>query len=72
MQPENTNIDVDIHKEYARQREHLEKSIASLRKKLAKDSEIHRTENVRIIQVRFLNFLYEYFYIKFLGCDHDD
>ncbi|XP_012560110.2 cilia- and flagella-associated protein 57 isoform X1 [Hydra vulgaris] len=48
--PENTNIDIDIHKEYARQREHLEKSIASLRKKLTKDSEIHRAENIRIIQ----------------------
>ena len=45
-------VDADIQKEYARQREHLERSVASLRKKLAKDSEIHRADNVRIMQVR--------------------
>ena len=45
-------MDADIQREYARQREHLERSVASLRKKLAKDSEIHRADNVRIMQVR--------------------
>jgi len=44
-------VDADIQKEYARQREHLERSVASLRKKLAKDTEIHRADNVRIMQV---------------------
>lgn len=44
-------MDADIQKEYSRQREHLERSVASLRKKLAKDSEIHRADNVRIMQV---------------------
>ena len=44
-------MDADIQKEYARQREHLERSVASLRKKLAKDTEIHRADNVRIMQV---------------------
>ena len=44
-------MDADIQREYARQREHLERSVASLRKKLAKDSEIHRADNVRIMQV---------------------
>merc|ERR1739838_787028 len=43
-------MDHDIQKEYARQREHLERSVASLRKKLSKDSEIHRADNVRIMQ----------------------
>ena len=37
--------------EYARQREHLERSVASLRKKLAKDTEIHRKDNIRVMQV---------------------
>ena len=44
-------MDADIQKEYARQREHLERSVASLRKKLVKDTEIHRADNVRIMQV---------------------
>lgn len=42
--------DAEIQNEYSRQREHLERSVASLRKKLAKDSEIHRADNVRIMQ----------------------
>ena len=37
--------------EYARQREHMERSVASLRKKLAKDTEIHRKENIRVMHV---------------------
>eukprot|EP00795_Rhopilema_esculentum_P004667 gene4667-20951_t len=48
--PEQAGIDADIQQEYARQREHLERSVASLRKKLAKDTEIHRADNVRIMQ----------------------
>ncbi|XP_066926478.1 cilia- and flagella-associated protein 57-like [Clytia hemisphaerica] len=48
--PEEASVDLDIQKEYARQREHLERSVASLRKKLAKDTEIHRADNVRIMQ----------------------
>ncbi|XP_013398082.1 cilia- and flagella-associated protein 57 [Lingula anatina] len=47
---ESASVDADIQKEYARQREHLERSVASLRKKLAKDTEIHRADNVRIMQ----------------------
>ena len=49
---ENISMDVDIQKEYARQRDHLERSVASFRKKLTKDSQIHRADNVRIMQVR--------------------
>ena len=52
LQTETASVDADIQKEYARQREHLERSVASLRKKLVKDSEIHRADNVRIMQVR--------------------
>lgn len=44
-------MDYDIQKEYARQREHLERSVTALRRKLAKDSEIHRSDNVRVMQV---------------------
>ena len=52
MQATEAGLDADIQHEYARQREHLERSVASLRKKLAKDSELHRLEVVRIMQVR--------------------
>lgn len=51
FQTETASVDADIQREYARQREHLERSVASLRKKLAKDTEIHRADNVRIMQV---------------------
>lgn len=51
FQTESASVDADIQKEYSRQREHLERSVASLRKKLAKDSGIHRADNVRIMQV---------------------
>ena len=40
-----------MHSEYARQREHLERSVASLRKKLSKDSDIHRGDTIRVMQV---------------------
>ncbi|XP_018422114.1 PREDICTED: cilia- and flagella-associated protein 57 isoform X1 [Nanorana parkeri] len=43
-------IDADIQREYARQREHLERSLSTLQKKLVKDTEIHRVDNVRIMQ----------------------
>ncbi|XP_048457939.1 cilia- and flagella-associated protein 57 isoform X3 [Rhincodon typus] len=43
-------VDSDIQKEFGRQRNHLEKSIATLQKKLLKDTEIHRADNVHIMQ----------------------
>ena len=51
MQTETAGLDADIQREFGRQREHLEKSVASLRKKLAKDSDIHKADNVRVMQV---------------------
>ena len=54
VQTETATGDAEIQNEYSRQREHLERSVASLRKKLAKDSEIHRADNVRIMQVSYL------------------
>lgn len=47
---EAASVDADIQKEFSRQKEHLERSVASLRKKLEKDSEIHKADNVRIMQ----------------------
>ncbi|KAJ1339895.1 hypothetical protein BSLG_005430 [Batrachochytrium salamandrivorans] len=43
-------IEVDIQQEYSRQREYLERTVASLRHKTAKDQAIHRSDNVRIMQ----------------------
>eukprot|EP00399_MALV-I-05_sp_L67-4_P000141 gene141-48_t len=42
--------DTDAQKEYNRQRDYLEKSVDSLKRKLAKDSEVHRVDNMRIMQ----------------------
>ncbi|XP_048844683.1 cilia- and flagella-associated protein 57 isoform X2 [Brienomyrus brachyistius] len=43
-------MDADIQKEYSRQREHMERTMASLQKKLAKESEVHHAENVKIMK----------------------
>jgi hypothetical protein len=43
-------IEFDIQHEYARQRDYLERTVASLRKKVAKDQGIHRADNVHIMQ----------------------
>merc|ERR1719440_425061 len=43
-------LDQDIQKEYQRQKEYLEKSVESLKRKLQKDSEVHRQENVSLIR----------------------
>lgn len=47
---EAVNVDQDIQKEYGRQREHLEKTVNSLTQKLNKNSEIHKSDNIRIMQ----------------------
>ena len=66
IQTETAGLDADIQREYGRQREHLEKSVASLRKKLNKDSEIHHADNVRVMQV--MSSLSVLFYLYFLIC----
>eukprot|EP00742_Colponemidia_sp_Colp-10_P003011 GILJ01003213.1.p1 GENE.GILJ01003213.1~~GILJ01003213.1.p1 ORF type:complete len:1307 (+),score=279.75 GILJ01003213.1:41-3922(+) len=43
-------MDQDTQKEYNRQRDYLERSVESLKRKLAKDSEVHRQDNMRIMQ----------------------
>ncbi|CAJ0965111.1 unnamed protein product [Ranitomeya imitator] len=50
FQAEIVGIDADIQREFARQREHLERSLSTLQKKLVKDTEIHRADNVRVMQ----------------------
>ena len=47
-------LDEDVQKEYDRQREYLERSVMSLRRKLAKDVELQRADNVRIMQENVL------------------
>ena len=49
-QVDEQQIDEDIQKEYNRQREYLERSVESLKRKLHKDMELHRTDNMRIMQ----------------------
>merc|ERR1719378_375617 len=43
-------LDQDIQREYNRQRDYLEKSVESLKHKLLKDSDVHRQDNMRILQ----------------------
>merc|ERR1719291_1477298 len=43
-------LDSDIQREYNRQREYLEKSVESFKRKLIKDSDVHRQDNTRILQ----------------------
>ena len=43
-------FDGDAQDEYARQREHLERNVTALKKKLKKESEIHKSDNVRVMQ----------------------
>ncbi|XP_072505212.1 cilia- and flagella-associated protein 57 isoform X6 [Notamacropus eugenii] len=43
-------VDTDLQQEYVRQREHLERNLATLKKKVVKENELHRSDNVRIMQ----------------------
>mmetsp|Transcript_127451 Transcript_127451/g.360642 ORF Transcript_127451/g.360642 Transcript_127451/m.360642 type:complete len:1250 (-) Transcript_127451:139-3888(-) len=43
-------LDSDIQREYNRQTDYLEKSVDSLKRKLLKDSDVHRQDNTRILQ----------------------
>lgn len=50
-QVETEEVDVDLQKEYTRQREYLERNLAALKKKVVKDQEVHQAAYVRIMQV---------------------
>ena len=41
---------MDIQQEFVRQREYLERTVASLQYKFHKDSGVHRSDNIRIMQ----------------------
>ncbi|XP_055202482.2 cilia- and flagella-associated protein 57 isoform X3 [Gorilla gorilla gorilla] len=43
-------LNTDLQQEYARQREHLERNLATLKKKVVKEGELHRTDYIRIMQ----------------------
>ena len=47
---ETSTASTSVQREYNRQRDYLEKSIDSLKRKLAKDAEVHRIDNMRIMQ----------------------
>mmetsp|Transcript_26004 Transcript_26004/g.85576 ORF Transcript_26004/g.85576 Transcript_26004/m.85576 type:complete len:1192 (-) Transcript_26004:44-3619(-) len=47
--PKGAEVDQDIQKEYNRQREYLEKTVDSLKRKLSKDMDLHKTESMRIM-----------------------
>lgn len=44
------DVDTDILKEQTRQRDYLEKAVECLKKRLGKDSEMHRQDNVKLMQ----------------------
>uniref|UniRef100_A0A8C7F2S6 Cilia and flagella associated protein 57 n=1 Tax=Oncorhynchus kisutch TaxID=8019 RepID=A0A8C7F2S6_ONCKI len=44
------SVDPNVQREYARQRDHLERNVASLKRKLAQDSVVHHADNVKIMQ----------------------
>ena len=48
--PQGAQVDVDIQKEYNRQRDYLEKTVDSLKRKLSKDMDLHKTDSMRIMQ----------------------
>ncbi|KAJ1470583.1 hypothetical protein T484DRAFT_1847301 [Baffinella frigidus] len=48
--PAGAQVDHDIQKEYNRQRDYLEKTVDSLKRKLSKDMDLHKTDSMRIMQ----------------------
>ena len=48
-----SQLEEAIQREYNRQRDYLEKTVKSLKSKLEKDMQLHRTDNLRIMQVSF-------------------
>jgi D-ribose pyranose/furanose isomerase RbsD len=49
----NVEIDPDIKKEYENQKRYLENSVNSLKKRLEKETQIHKEVNNLFINVRF-------------------
>ena len=47
---ETGELDAEITSEYQRQQEYLEKSVEALKRRLARDSALHRADNLRVMQ----------------------
>ncbi|KAM9501173.1 cilia- and flagella-associated protein 57 [Clarias gariepinus] len=43
-------MDADVQREYGRQREHMERNMDSLRKRLAKDIKVHEAKNIKLMK----------------------
>lgn len=43
-------VEEGVHREYHRQRDYLERTVQSLKNKLDKDTQLHRTDNLRAVQ----------------------
>merc|ERR1712139_87302 len=50
MHRQGPEAEADLQREYNRQREYLEKTVESLKRKLAKDMEMHRNDNMRLMR----------------------
>lgn len=48
--PASAALEDDVSAEYARQRQYLERTVDGLKKKLARDTEVHRADNLKIMQ----------------------
>lgn len=43
----------EMQREFSRQRDHLERTLAGVRKKLAKDTALHKSEFIRVMHVSY-------------------
>ena len=57
-------LNEEMQREFARQRDHLERTLAGVRKKLAKDTAIHKNEFIRIMHASSTLFIKNFFPVK--------
>ena len=55
IRPEKLLIDDSSLKEFSRQRDYLERTVAGLKHKLTKDTHLQRADNIRVVQVRCIS-----------------
>lgn len=60
-------VDAEVQREYARHREHLERNVASLKRKLAQDSVVHHADNVKIMQVTETRLLRKDYWVRWIS-----
>ena len=51
IRPEKLLVDDSSLKEFSRQRDYLERTVAGLKHKLTKDTHLQRADNIRVVQV---------------------